>query len=216
MEAYFSRENYFYFGFDFAFNCFELIKIKVYTVSIRIWVCPIECGSIRFKNSKNHHRKYRMIFPNVRKKFLRILQNQRGFSLIEALMAVTLLSVGIIAVVGTTGTIMDKNNDSRKSSIAMTLAQDKIEYFKGIGRTWPLGGLGGLNSPDIVGGVWTANGVGEIVDAGGNAVANAPYTRTWLISNVAGQNFLFNIVMTMAWQDAGGNRTLQLNTEVSQ
>jgi len=136
--------------------------------------------------------------------------------LIEAIIAVAVLAVGMIAMGLTTGTVMEKNNESRKSSIAMTLAQEKIEYIKGIGRTWPLGGLGLLASPDIVGGVWTANGVGEIVDAGGNAVVNAPYTRTWTISNVAGQNFLYNIVMTMAWQDAGGNRTLQLNTEMSQ
>ncbi len=168
------------------------------------------------KNRKNHHWKLRMIFSNLRNNFRQTLKNERGFSLIEAIIAVAVLSVGIIAMGLTTGTVMEKNNESRKSTIAMTLAQEKIEYFKDLGRIWPLGGLGGSASPDIVGGVWTANAAGEVIDAGGNAVANGPYTRTWTISNVAGQNFLFNILMTMTWQGAGGNRNLTLTTEVTQ
>ena len=60
--------------------------------------------------------------------------------MIEALMAATLLVVGIFAVMGTTTTIMEKNENSRKSSIAMTLAQDKIEYYKGLGQAWLLAG----------------------------------------------------------------------------
>jgi Tfp pilus assembly protein PilV len=179
-------------------------------------VRSIACISSIFKNSKNHHWKYRMIFPNVRKKFLRILRNENGFSLIEALMAVTLLGVGIIAMVGTTGTIMDKNNDSRKSSIAMTLAQDKIEYFKGVGQAWQLAGADTLDSPDIVGGIWTANAGGETVDAEGNAVVSgSTYNRSWTITDLPGENFLFGISVTMTWQD-GGTKTLQLDTQVTQ
>lgn len=157
-----------------------------------------------------------MTLSNLRNKFLQVLRNERGFSLIEALIAVTILSVGLMAMLGTTGTVMEKNNESQKSSIAMTLAQDKVEYFKGISGAWLLAGADTLASPDIVGGVWVANAVGETIDADGNAVVNGPYNRTWAISTVAGQNFLFDILITMTWQDAGGNRTLQLNTEVTQ
>jgi prepilin-type N-terminal cleavage/methylation domain-containing protein len=109
--------------------------------------------------NKNHHWNFRMIFPNVRNKFLRILRNERGFTLVEALIAVTILAVGLMAMLGTTGTVMEKNNESRKSSIAMTLAQDKVEYFKGISRAWLLAGANTLASPDIVGGVWTLSTV---------------------------------------------------------
>jgi prepilin-type N-terminal cleavage/methylation domain-containing protein len=157
-----------------------------------------------------------MIFPNTRKTVLRILRNERGFSLVEALVAVALLGIGIIAVAGTTGKIMDSNDDSRKSSIAMTLAQDKIEYFKGVGQAWLLEGADGLDSPDVVGGVWTADVGGETVDAEGNAaVSGSTYDRTWTITDLPGENFLFEIFVTMTWQD-GGTQTLQLNTEVTQ
>jgi prepilin-type N-terminal cleavage/methylation domain-containing protein len=157
-----------------------------------------------------------MIFQKAINKTLRILRNERGFSLIEAIIAVTILSVGLMAMLGTTGTVMEKNDQSQKSSIAMTLAQDKIEYFKGIGGAWLLAGADTLASPDIVGGVWTANAAGETIDADGNAVVNGTYNRTWTISIVPGQNFLFDILVTMTWPDASGNRTLQLNTEVTQ
>ncbi len=144
------------------------------------------------------------------------MHNERGFSLVEALLSVFLLGVGIIAVVGTTGTIMDKNNDSRKSSIAMTLAQDKIEYFKGVGQAWLLAGADGLDSPDVVGGVWTADIGGETVDSEGDAAnSGSTYNRSWTITDLAGENFLFGVSITMTWQD-GGTQTLQLDTEVTQ
>lgn len=157
-----------------------------------------------------------MIISNVRKKSLRILRNESGFSLIEALIAMVVLGVGIMAMVGTTGTVMEKNNESRKSSIAMTLAQDKVEYIKGRSRAWLLAGANGLDSPDIVGAAWAATPGGEIIDAEGNVVVNGPYNRTWAISTVAGQNFLFDVLITMTWQDARGNRTLLLNSEITQ
>jgi prepilin-type N-terminal cleavage/methylation domain-containing protein len=76
-------------------------------------------------------------------KFVSLLRNEQGFTLIEALMAMVILVVGIFAVMGTTGTVMDKNENSRKSSIAMTLAQDKIESIKGVSQAWLLDGADG-------------------------------------------------------------------------
>lgn len=144
------------------------------------------------------------------------MPNERGFSLIEALIAMGILAVGITAMVGTTGTIMNKNQESRKSSIAMTLAQDKIEYFKNTARTMSLSGANGLASPDLVASVWTLDADGETIDAQGNVTVIGPYNRTWTISTLAGENFLFDVLITMTWQDSSGTRTLQLNTEVTQ
>ncbi|GJL78973.1 MAG: hypothetical protein NPINA01_19620 [Nitrospinaceae bacterium] len=143
-----------------------------------------------------------------------ILKNERGFSLIEALLAMALLGIGIFVVGGTTGTIMEKNTSSRKSSIAMTLAQDKIEYIKGVSQAWLLDGADGLDSPDLVSGVWTANTGGETVDSEGNAVA-VGYGRSWTITDIATENFLYDVSITMTWQEDGA-RTLQLNTQITQ
>jgi len=148
--------------------------------------------------------------------FVSRLWNEQGFGLIEALMAMALLGFGLFAVVGVTGTVMDKNDESKKSSIAMTLAQDKIEYIKGVSQAWLMSGADGLDSPDLVSGVWTANAGGETVDAEGNAaVSGSTYDRSWTISEVAGENYLYTLSVDMTWQD-GGTKTLQLNTQVTQ
>lgn len=146
----------------------------------------------------------------------RSLCNEQGFSLIEVLMTVILLTLGILAVARMTATIMDKNIDSRKTSLAMTLAQDKIEYLKGTARAWLLSGADGLDSPDLVSGVWTEDIGGETIDSEGNAAASgSTYTRTWTISEVGGENFLYFISIVMTWQDSG-TQTLQLDTQVTQ
>jgi Tfp pilus assembly protein PilV len=153
---------------------------------------------------------------NNKSKFVSRIWNEQGFGLIEALVAVALLGIGIFAVGGVTSTVMDKNNQSKKSSIAMTLAQDKIEYIKGVSQAWLMGGADGLDSPDLVSGVWTANVGGETVDAEGNAaVSGSRFDRSWTITEVAGENYLYTLTVDMTWQD-GGARTLQLNTEVTQ
>ena len=149
-------------------------------------------------------------------KFVSLLRNEQGFTLIEALMAMVILVVGIFAVMGTTGTVMDKNENSRKSSIAMTLAQDKIESIKGVSQAWLLDGADGLDSPWLVGGVLTADAGGETIDAEGNAaVAGSTYDRSWTITDIATENFLFDVSVTMTWQD-NGTKTLQLNTQITQ
>jgi len=156
------------------------------------------------------------IFRGFHKYSANLLRNNRGFSLIEALMAFALLSFGILAIVGTSGVVMDKNEDSRKKSIAITLSQDKIEYIKGLGQAWLLDGADGLDSPDLVSGTWTANPGGETVDSAGNAAASGSiYDRTWTISPVAGSNFLYEVTVNMSWEDKG-TQTLQLITRITQ
>lgn len=147
-------------------------------------------------------------------KFASRLANEQGFTLIEALLAMVILVIGIFAVMGTTGTVMDKNENSRKSSIAMTLAQDKIESIKGVSQAWLLDGADGLDSPGLVTGVWTANAGGETIDSEGNTVASG-YARSWTITDIATENFLFGVSVTMTWQD-NGTKTLQLDTQITQ
>jgi hypothetical protein len=64
--------------------------------------------------------------------------------------------------------------------------------------------------------VWTADAGGETIDAEGNAaVAGSTYDRSWTITDIATENFLFDVSVTMTWQD-NGTKTLQLNTQITQ
>ncbi len=158
--------------------------------------------------------------PNIKNKthrlrFATLIRNQEGFSLIEAMIALAILTVGILGMTGLTSTIVDHNARSEKVTIATTLAQDKIEYFRNKARGWLLSGGDGLDSPDVSGGIWSSNPGGETVDAEGNPTAGGTYTRTWTISPVPTENFLYEIVMNISWQDEG-TQTFQLSTRITQ
>ncbi len=147
---------------------------------------------------------------------VKCVRNQTGFSLIESMIAITLLTMGVLGVTGLTSSIMDHNNDSKKTSIAVTLGQDKIEYIRDIARTSSLTSANGLDSPDLVASVWTTTAGGENVDTEGNAATSGQiFNRSWTITPVTGQFFMYDLVVTMTWQD-GGTQTQVLNTQVGQ
>ncbi|MFQ5918099.1 MAG: prepilin-type N-terminal cleavage/methylation domain-containing protein [Candidatus Binatia bacterium] len=60
-------------------------------------------------------------------------RNDRGFTLLEILVAVTLLSIGLLGVAGLTVGIMRGNRHSNMTTTATTLAQDKIEDVRANG-----------------------------------------------------------------------------------
>ena len=55
-----------------------------------------------------------------------------GFSILELLIVVVVLTIGLLAFGSFSGVITDRNENSRKMTIASTLAQDKLEYFKNL------------------------------------------------------------------------------------
>ncbi len=64
---------------------------------------------------------------------MRRAQNQRGFTLIEIMVAVTLLSVGLLGMAGLTVGIMRSNSLSNQVTTATALAQAKMEDIKRVG-----------------------------------------------------------------------------------
>ncbi len=64
---------------------------------------------------------------------MRRAQNQRGFTLIEIMVAVTLLSIGLLGMAGLTVGIMRGNALSSEVTTATALAQAKMEDIKRLG-----------------------------------------------------------------------------------
>jgi len=58
-------------------------------------------------------------------------RNDKGFTLLEILVAVTLLAIGLLGIAGLTVGIMRGNRHSNMATTATTLAQDKIEEIRG-------------------------------------------------------------------------------------
>jgi len=61
------------------------------------------------------------------------LSNNRGFSLLEVLVAVVVLSIGLLGMAGLTTGIMRCNAFSRRITTATMLAQHKMESLRGLG-----------------------------------------------------------------------------------
>jgi len=61
------------------------------------------------------------------------LKNNKGFSLIEILVAITILSVGLLGTAALISGIIRGNQVSNRVTTATTLAQDKMEDIKRLG-----------------------------------------------------------------------------------
>lgn len=62
-----------------------------------------------------------------------VFRNCRGFTLLEVLIAMVVLSIGLLATAGLTAGIMRANLLSNRMTAAMTLAQHKMETIRGLG-----------------------------------------------------------------------------------
>jgi type IV pilus assembly protein PilV len=58
---------------------------------------------------------------------------QEGFTLLEILVALTILSIGLLGMAGITTSIIHGNSLSNKVTTATTLGQDRMEHFRRLG-----------------------------------------------------------------------------------
>jgi len=108
---------------------------------------------------------------------------ERGFTLIEVLIALLVLMIGMAGILSLQLTSMKATAFSRHATEASSLAEDKVEDL----RTVP------LNSARF------ANGT-DTVDSRGVADANGLYTRTWTITPGAETTI---VTVSVAWTERG-------------
>ncbi|MEW5948772.1 MAG: type IV pilus modification protein PilV [Thermodesulfobacteriota bacterium] len=61
------------------------------------------------------------------------LQNKKGFTLIEVLIAILVLAIGLLSLATLASTVMNGNAFSNEMTTATTLAQEKLEDIQGQG-----------------------------------------------------------------------------------
>jgi len=122
---------------------------------------------------------------------LKYLTKSDGFTLIEILVALIILSVSLLALAGLMVTTTKNNSFGGHMTEAATFAQDKLEELRAI--RWENISEGG--STDQKGGSTGIN-----------------YTRNW---NVATSGVLKTITISINWQDRA-NHSIRLTSVLSQ
>ena len=138
-------------------------------------------------------------------------------TLIEILIAVAIASFGLLAYALLSGAVIERNAVSKKSTVAITLAQDKAEEIEDLGIRIVLSDADGLDSPvyDSSTNSWTPTSGGEAIDAEGNTGgSSAIYTRSWTISLVGSATFFSDVAVTVTWDN--GKRSQSIETLISQ
>ena len=122
------------------------------------------------------------------------MPNERGFSLIDPLIAIVLLAIGILGWGAGMGSVVSRNTANERMSVAVALAEEKVEELRARAQTTT------LNDAD--------DGIQAIVASG------VAYTITTDVAN-GGVGNLTNLTVTVTWPSILSG-TYTLNTRVHQ
>jgi len=121
------------------------------------------------------------------------LNNQRGYTLIEVLIAVAIFSIGILAIASLQLSTARNTKIGNVVTQATMLARDQIEALKRVTEVTTL-----------------SNGSQTDIDAQGNP--GGIFDRSWSISNPLGGSNTRQITVTVSWNHNGENRSIELST----
>lgn len=134
-------------------------------------------------------------------------RSMRGFSLIEVLVSVVVMSFGLLSLAALQGSLMKAGSESRAQSVALAMASEKLEYFAGYRDREEFQALtDGTDAAVTIDGVpytrsWTVERY-AYPKVGGSfaAVADTGETADGYVSN----NEFKRIVVQVQWPDATG------------
>jgi prepilin-type N-terminal cleavage/methylation domain-containing protein len=118
----------------------------------------------------------------------RILGSARGFTLIEAMVAIVILVVGVLGAASLTAALMQSNRDATDRTRALELMRHKVEHIQAQGYY----------------AVVTGNDTGS--------VGGVTFTRSWTVtpdSPIAG---LRHVQVSVSWTDQDGTHTVSART----
>jgi prepilin-type N-terminal cleavage/methylation domain-containing protein len=135
--------------------------------------------------------------------FTRQLTDSNGFTLIEALLAMSLLSIAVFGMFSLLHSVMWYNEFAETVTTATTLAQDKVEALKNT----PFSSIP-TGSP-----AETDSGL----DENGNPGAGGIYTRTTSVSwDTTYSSDIKRVTVTVSWSWKGNLKDVTLQTMIKE
>jgi type IV pilus modification protein PilV len=117
-------------------------------------------------------------------------KSERGFTLIEVLVALSIMSLGMIGILALQKAATSASGYSRRATEAAVLAEDRLEEM----RTLPLS---------------TVTDDSDVVDASGVANDDGLFTRTWTLVLA---DELATITVRVQWNESDGTHAITFRT----
>ena len=147
-----------------------------------------------------------------------ISKSSKGFTLIEVLIALTILAIGLLGVALMQVTSISGNTFSREMSVATELGQDVLEKLRTYTYTETTEDnalIAGSHpdTTDVSNGLAVGVGNLNIIDERGLTVGPLIYTRTWEVTNnsagvISNPNLnMKTITVTVRWTEKGAAAT---------
>jgi type IV pilus assembly protein PilV len=131
------------------------------------------------------------------------LADDRGFSMLELLVAITILSIAIMGLASLQSRGIRGNDLGFRTTQALALAQDQLELLinSGTGLNFPIPATAGTNDAN--------NPITGTGSSGGT------YTRSWQIQNDTPVTGSQTITVFVIWSDLMGQHTVSVNGVIS-
>ncbi len=130
--------------------------------------------------------------------------NEKGFTLLEMLIATILLSIGLLAYASFSGNLVVQNTKEERKTLAITYAQEKLEDLKS-------DALNAALATSDTAYPTEDDDFTEDPDPGGNGI----FTRKWWIAN-GGAGNLTQLLVQVEWEDVNGTQSVFYMTMLSQ
>jgi type IV pilus assembly protein PilV len=127
------------------------------------------------------------------------IKREKGFTLIEVMIALLILSIGLLGMAGLQIAATRSNSFSNQMTIGITLAQDRLEELRNLKYDNAQLGVGSHTDTD--------NPIRSLGDMG--------FNRSWTVSEDAA-NHLKTITVTLQWPDPDNTHRVQFITVKTQ